>query len=154
MPNNIRLRSTLPLAAFVFVAASVGGCERRIDERDIVRIPLAEVASKVETSQRRPSSKAVLLIDPRSPERYARGHVPGARNVGLQDIPDGSPRPAEIEGYDLLIVYGDGRNDPLARAMVKRLLGTGLKKKRVRMLEGGLQAWTAAGNPLDSAQGG
>ena len=53
-----------------------------------------------------------------------------------------------LAGYDLLIVYGDDYNDPIAEAMSKRLLNLGYKD--VRTLRGGITAWTDAGYALET----
>jgi 3-mercaptopyruvate sulfurtransferase SseA len=50
-----------------------------------------------------------------------------------------------LNGYDLVIVYGDTYNDPLAIAVSKGLIELG---HDARTLRGGLRAWQASGNTV------
>ena len=86
-------------------------------------------------------------VDPRTESDFRAGHIPGAINLPFQDLTTERDR---LSGYDVLVVYGDDHRDPKAEGMSKRLIELGFKD--VRTLRGGLRAWTAAGNPLETAE--
>ena len=86
-------------------------------------------------------------VDPRTESDFRAGHIPGAINLPFQDLAAERDR---LSGYDVLVVYGDGYHDPKAEGMSKRLIELGFKD--VRTLRGGLRAWTAAGNPLETGE--
>lgn len=89
-----------------------------------------------------PEGRVLLLIDPRTPERYSAGHIPGARNVQLSDVPRDRRR-SEIEAFAMVVVYGENPASAPAVAMTKRLIGAGYSKPR--MYRDGLSGWRAAG---------
>jgi len=126
----------------------LAGCEPNITDKDVQPVSLMDVVGRVNRIEQNPNSKALLLVDPRSSERFAAGHIPGARNIGLAEIPARGPRNPDLAQYSMIVVYGEEPNSPVARAMTKRLIGVGYKP--VRMLEGGLAAWKAAGNRVET----
>lgn len=93
--------------------------------------------------KRRANSKAVVL-DVRSPEEFAKGHVPGAVNIDI-NAPDFATK---VERFDkkqtLLVNCHAGSRGAVASAELARL-----GFKTVCNLEGGLDAWEKAGNKAD-----
>ena len=92
--------------------------------------------------------EGVVLLDVLTHEEYARRHLPGALNACIYEIafPDAvekllPDRSTPIVVYD---ATGSTRTALLAR---ERLLSMGYRQ--VSVLEGGLAAWQAAGNPLE-----
>ncbi|WP_405588886.1 sulfurtransferase [Streptomyces sp. NBC_01190] len=104
---------------------------------------------------------------PPGPDEYAKGHLPGARYVDLDAelaAPPGArgrhplPDPADFTaamrraGVDQdrdVVVYDDWNGWGSARAWwLLRWAG----HRRVRVLDGGLAAWTAAGQPLSTEE--
>ncbi|MEN9784807.1 MAG: hypothetical protein RLZZ299_71 [Pseudomonadota bacterium] len=83
------------------------------------------------------------VIDVRTPEEFASGHVPGARNVPL----DGLTLEAveDDPSRDLYLVCRSGRRSAEAAA---RLRAWGASPRDV---SGGTLAWTAAGFPVDQS---
>ncbi len=96
--------------------------------------------------------EGAVLLDVLTPEEYARRHLPGALNACIYEVvfmetvgkllPD---RSTPVVVYD---ATGSTRAAPLAR---ERLLKAGYRD--VSVLEGGIAAWAAAGNPLEPAAG-
>lgn len=131
------------LAALALLGAALAGpmgC-RSVSDDSIRTVGLPEV--------QRPFQKqddSVLFIDPRPAEAFAAARIPGARNLRLPDIDIKDPDPA-LSRYKLLIVYGDNPGSSSARGMVKRLLTAGYK--HARLFPGGLDAWKAAGMPIE-----
>ncbi len=91
------------------------------------------------------SGAAPLVIDVRSPEEYASGHIPGAVNLPFDQV---AQRIAEIDaphGVALYCMVG-----PRARKGESALLAAGYEK--VLHLEGGLAAWQEAGLPVEGTR--
>ena len=88
-------------------------------------------------------NKGGVWVDPRGPDTFATGHIPGAINMPYETVRDDYNR---LGDWSVIIVYGRDYNDPIARAMSKTLLELGFKD--VRTLHGGLRAWQEAGNEL------
>ena len=90
----------------------------------------------------RESGVAPVVIDVRTAEEYASGHIPGAVNIPFDQI---AQRIAEVDaphGVALYCMVG-----PRARKGESALLGAGYQA--VLHLEGGLAAWQAAGLPVE-----
>jgi rhodanese-related sulfurtransferase len=91
------------------------------------------------------SGTAPVVIDVRTAEEYASGHVPGAVNIPFDQV---AQRIAELDaprGVALYCMVG-----PRARKGESALLAAGYES--VLHLEGGLAAWQAAGLPVERAQ--
>jgi rhodanese-related sulfurtransferase len=98
-----------------------------------------------ELSARRTSGTAPVVIDVRTPEEYATGHIPGALNIPFDQV---AQRISEVEaphGVALYCMVG-----PRARKGESALLSAGYTS--VLHLEGGLAAWQAAGLPVEPDQ--
>jgi phage shock protein E len=94
--------------------------------------------SAAELHAQRESGAAPVVVDVRTPEEYAAGHVPGAVNIPFDQVAE---RIAEIDaphGVALYCMVG-----PRARKGESALLAAGYAS--VFHLEGGLAAWQAAG---------
>lgn len=90
---QVRPRVSILAAAAIALVGMLGGCQRAISDKDIQPISLAEVRALTQSD--RPD--VVLLIDPRSPAAFARGHLPGARNLSLEAIDDRFGTTPELE---------------------------------------------------------
>jgi rhodanese-related sulfurtransferase len=84
-----------------------------------------------------------VLIDVRTPEEFAAGHIPGALNIPYDELP---ARLHELEGRqgDEVVVYC--RTGRRAKIAEDALTEAGFVN--VRDLEGHMVAWTAADYPL------
>jgi len=101
--------------------------------------------SAAQLHAQRESGAAPVVIDVRTPQEYASGHIPGAVNVAFDEV---AQRIAEIDaphGVALYCMVG-----PRARKGESALLAAGYEK--VFHLEGGLAAWQAAGLPVEGAR--
>lgn len=90
------------------------------------------------------SDGSALLIDVREPDEWAAGHAPDAVHMPLgrltiADLPSDRP---------IVAVCRSGHRSGKA---TNRLRAAGLD---VRNLVGGMQAWSAAGQPVVTADGG
>ncbi len=121
--------------------ATTVGCDVNITDKDVEFITVGEAMALKEESP-----DATIFLDPRPVEAFRQGHIPGARNLRLPEVPAGAPLQRGLDEADTLIVYGDNPGTPAARAMAKRLLANGYSV--VRLLQGGLAEWTAQGGEL------
>ena len=143
---QVRPRVSILAAAAIALVGMLGGCQRAISDKDRQPISLAEVRALTQSD--RPD--VVLLIDPRSPAAFARGHLPGARNLSLEAIDDRFGTTPELERYANLVVYGDDPGTGVGRAMAKRLMSVGYKS--VRLFFGGVSEWRRAGLELETSE--
>ncbi len=107
--------------------------------------PEAPSIAATELSARRTSGAAPVVIDVRTPEEYAAGHIPGALNIPFDQV---AQRISEVDaphGVALYCMVG-----PRARKGESALLSAGYTS--VLHLEGGLAAWQAAGLPVEREQ--
>jgi phage shock protein E len=120
----------------------------------LVLLALCTATSAEETSREAPSiapaeiveqrgaGKAPVLIDVRTAQEYAAGHIPGAINIPYDEV---AARISEVDaphGVALYCMVG-----PRARKGESALLEIDYEK--VLHLEGGMAAWQAAGLPLE-----
>ena len=83
-----------------------------------------------------------VVLDVRGPDEFAEGHVPGAVNLPLDDLPQAAPR---FAGQDVVTVCKSGGRSAMA-AQVLDAAGA-----RAWSLTGGTQAWVKAGHPIEQA---
>jgi rhodanese-related sulfurtransferase len=132
------------VAAMTPLLACVVGCEPDITDADIKYIDTPSVRQLTVSAETNPH--AVLLIDPRAPDVFAVGHIPGAKNIDLPAIDRDGGRKKWIEAYSEIVVYGDNPGSAVAKALTKRLLH--LKYSDVFMYGGGMMEWQKAGFPV------
>lgn len=87
--------------------------------------------------------EVAVLVDVRTPEEFADGHVPGAVNIPLQDI---GSRQGELESYrdkEVHLICRSGGRSARAASM---LSASGFDTVNV---EGGTLAWQAAGKAVE-----
>lgn len=134
------------LLAPVFVSA-LSGCAVGLSDNDIVMASADDVKSLVDDAARPGRSWRLVLVDPRSAEVFAQGHLPKALNV--EPIQHGNKPPKPIRDASNVIVYGRDPGDALARGMTKRLMESGVTG--VRLYAGGLREWAMRGFPIEPA---
>ena len=84
-----------------------------------------------------------VLLDARSPELYAKGHVPGAINLPHAKIVEGKLR--AYPGDTLFVVYCAGPHCNGAHRAALRLAGLG---RPVKLMIGGVTGWLDEGFAL------
>lgn len=148
-PWRCRCLSGLCLAAVV----SLVGCDKSITDRDIEEISLSEVQRLLSESKSESKPDLVLLMDPRPPQQFEAGHIPGARNIQLdefqsQDLKQG--RIPAYERFETIVVYGNDPASAVGRAMTKRLLANDYRD--VYWFRGGIADWVSSGGSLDKGK--
>lgn len=127
-------------AALMIVAALLAGCDQnKITDEDITAVTEQQVADAIGTTE-------TVIVDVRRPTRYAEEHIPGAVNIYLPDIRRFDGRLATAKK---IFVYGQGWEDRLASAGVKKMLALGYSN--VFEFRGGLQVWKDAGRQVESS---
>ncbi|MBD0693044.1 rhodanese-like domain-containing protein [Streptomyces sp. CBMA123] len=98
--------------------------------------------------QLKPRLGQLTLIDVRSPGEYARGHIPGARNIPLDQLDRALPALRTAAGKnELAVVCAAGQR---ARSACAQLADAGIT---ALVVTGGTNAWTGAGHPVDQVAG-
>ena len=103
----------------------------------------------------------VVVIDTRSPDAYAAGHVPGAVNVHeiftylAMSTPEGMAElrgkfaaafgAAGLSGAETAVCYEESMNSGFGQSCRGYFLLSWLGYPKAKVLHGGFQAWTAAG---------
>jgi rhodanese-related sulfurtransferase len=86
---------------------------------------------------------AITLIDARTAEEFAGGHVPGAINVPVAELSDLEQK--HRSAYEDLIVTmcgSTGRGEKASSILISHGL------TNVQVMQGGLKAWREAGFPV------
>jgi len=86
----------------------------------------------------------LVILDVRTPQEFAEGHVPGARNIPHDQL---ASRIAEVMGEkdkDIVLYCGRGKRAALAADTLK---ANGFEK--LLHLEGDMQKWTEDNRPIE-----
>jgi rhodanese-related sulfurtransferase len=96
---------------------------------------------------------SVVMVDARSPEEYALGHIPGAIN-----IPEGQVelnfRKFEklLKQASLLIIYCSGGSCGTSEEVAKELIAKGISNSKVAVDQDGLPGWIRTKNPIETGE--
>ena len=122
--------------------------------------------SPVELGEAIDSGESLVIIDTRDDATYASGHIPGA--VNLRDIftylatstPEGMEAMHEkfvsefgrigLSGKETAVLYEDTMSSGFGQSCRGYFLLTHLGYPKIKVLHGGLGAWTKAGLPLST----
>lgn len=137
------------MLAMIFLAG-LSGCNVTTDDSKIQMISVGEVRRLWQDSQSGAAPDALLLVDPRPATAFSRGHIPGARNMHLEEVQPKSGRSQEVERFRRIVVYGDNPGSPAARGLVKRFMANSYD--RVFLMDGGLDEWVRQGGRVQSVQ--
>ncbi len=109
---------------------------------DVPRLSIQEVRALQEANN-------VTIIDVMTPDRYARSHVAGAKNIPQADIID---RAAEIPKTGNVVIYCECPNDEESLGSTKSLM-RGLGYTNLKVMQGpfALTLWKQAGYPVEGS---
>ena len=105
--------------------------------------PRGRLASQLQATQMINRGRSTAVIDVRTPDEFAAGHLRDAKNIPLADLGNriGELDKAKIKTV-ILVCQNGTRTDKAARL----LKTAGFED--IYGLEGGMTAWTAAGLPV------
>lgn len=127
------------------------GCnsEVKVTDDDLVVITAADldglILANTKTTNRK---KQACIIDSRTADRYAAGHIAGSINLTSRAVRADDPR---LSDYKVLVVYGQGWMDSSALIVSKRLLA--LRYDNVKTYRGGTDDWVETGHVLIPSSG-
>ncbi len=89
------------------------------------------------------------VVDIRSPEQHAAGHIPGAENESINAaLKQGDAQAVDRidagDGVPIVTVCNQGGSCRIASDLLRK------KDVEAYALEGGMKAWMAAGNPVET----
>jgi phage shock protein E len=84
----------------------------------------------------------LVVLDVRTPEEFAEGHVPGAVNVPHDQVEARLGELQSLRDKDVVLYCRSGRRAGMAAETLQKAGFT-----RLQHLEGDMQGWTAAGRP-------
>lgn len=126
------------LALLVILTATGTAIAQDAEIVNSTTIGADELMSRIE------AETAPTILDVRTPEEFAAGHVPGAINIPYTELEERYSE-LELESSDELVVYcQSGRRAAIAEAALSELGFT-----NVRDLDGHIAAWKQAERPLE-----
>ena len=148
--NNVRTAGVLlgfGLIIGIGLGGAGGGCTEKTSDATIKDMPLAELRQHLKDQESSKDKDVVVVLDARSGKEFAAGHIPDARNLTLDAIPDRKDElDPRLTRYGYRVVYGNDPGSAVAMAVTKRMLGAGYSD--VYLFRGGLEEWKRAGLPV------
>lgn len=135
-------RRTPALILLLLLAANAGAAPTMVKPGEETAYQARDVAAS-EALERAPD---VTVLDVRTPEEYAAGHIEGAVNVNVDD-PAFARRVADLDRSGRYLVHCSANvpNGRSARAMTTM---TELGFEELENLVGGFAAWSSAGGEI------
>jgi rhodanese-related sulfurtransferase len=143
MPRRAAQRS-IAIGLLLVIASLAAGCDAfgpRISDASLKYVEPEQLRQWRGNDQ-----QPVVLIDVRSEQAFASGHLPEARHMPLPQLQPSDPR---LVGDHRLVVYGRDGQDPVGPAAGKKLLGQGYTQ--VYVLRNGLAGWRDAGGEVTAS---
>jgi phage shock protein E len=131
--SGMRFLSALLVAA---VSLALVGCSRSAN--GVSSIEPAELEQRIESGQ------APVVLDVRTPEEYAAGHIPGALNIPHTELASRLGELSAGKSEEIVVHCASGKRAGIAERV---LLDAGYT--RVRDLDGHMSGWREAGYPLE-----
>lgn len=97
----------------------------------------------IQTAQELIKDSTVTVIDVRTPQEFAQGHIKGARLIPVQELGERMSELASLKERQILVYCHSGNRSSIASRM---LLKNGFKK--ISNLQGGITAWNNRGNTI------
>ncbi len=135
------MRTATLQALLVLACLALASCAKNISDKNVDLIDVQQMA-KIHSRE----AKDVLIIDARSPDAFAAGHIPGARNIRLPQIRENDRDPA-LERYKRIVIYGQNPGSAPAMALAKRMLAAGYSD--VVLFKPGFDAWKSSGMSVE-----
>ena len=99
---------------------------------------MVEEVSPEDVKERIDADEDTQIVDIRSPAEFERGHIPGAINIPMAELPS---RVDEVEwGDDVVVACPIGQSSVQAARLIGSYEGVG-DDSAVRSMAGGYRAW-------------
>lgn len=99
------------------------------------------------------ASGQVVFVDARNDEAYEEGHIPGAFQVDNYNFDRDFPLFREdIEEAEIIVVYCGGGECSDSIYVATGLEEMGIARSRIRLFEGGINAWLDEDLPVDEGR--
>lgn len=143
MQSLMKIAKTAALGLLLLVAVTLGAVKiNRLLGRESSpgnrSVTVSELKLALDKGQR------LILLDVDDRPKYAKGHIPGAKNIPLDELEVRGPN--ELNLSDPVVIYCRCRNDELSDAASEGLKQVGFSN--VRVLEGGFMRWEEDGQPV------
>lgn len=126
------LQKIVGVCAFVFITSSSVWAQ---GWQDISQVELLSVQE---------SGTPLEIIDVRTPEEFASGHVPGARNIPLDDLEANLPGLAALKDQPVVVYCRSGRRAGIA---LEKLTQEGFSQ--LKHLDGDILGWQENDLPME-----
>jgi 3-mercaptopyruvate sulfurtransferase SseA len=124
----------------------------KVSDKDVQKVDYGQLVQMIEKGGKTPP----LIVDVRSPEKFAAGHIPGAINIPFTELTKDNPMLGGAEGRSLIpsfgtsslnpiVVYSFSWTDALSHGAAKKLMRLGYAKDRIYDFRGGLDFWQKSG---------
>ncbi len=104
----------------------------------------AELAADALVARQATGDAALIVLDVRSAEEFAAGHVPGAINVPHDALEGQLSALPQLKDHDVVVYCKSGRRAGLALEVLARHGYT-----RLQHLSGDMEGWRAASRPVE-----
>jgi rhodanese-related sulfurtransferase len=104
----------------------------------------AELAADALVARQATGDAALIVLDVRSAEEFAAGHVPGAINVPHDALEGQLSTLPQLKDHDVVVYCKSGRRAGLALEVLARHGYT-----RLQHLTGDMEGWRAASRPVE-----
>lgn len=111
-------------------------------------MPTSTALRPADLDRLRSEHSDLRIIDVRTPGEFAGRHIPGSYNVPLPELAEHRRELGSGQGGPVVLVCESGRRAALAQ---DQLAGANLAN--VHVLDGGVAAWAAAGQPVARLDG-
>ncbi len=137
--------SRLHLLAGCIVVALSAACTATDNDATHVAGPKSVTAA--ELTEQIQSSKSPLILDVRSEQEFAEGHIPGALNIPYDQLGDRLSEIGVAKTDEIVVHCRSGHRAGIAE---KLLIQAGYSD--VRDLDGHMNAWQSGGYPIEESQ--
>jgi rhodanese-related sulfurtransferase len=140
MPSKESSMMGSNLGIRIAIAASLllGACGSDIEESAGTRISAVELAERIQTDT------PPFVLDVRTTQEFANGHVPGAVHIPHDELASRLEELPVERSEEIVVHCQSGRRASLAEATLREA-----GYSNVRDLEGHWQAWQGAGLPVE-----
>lgn len=130
--------------AMAFAIAVMGaGCSGESGSAEESHEAAQQVITAADLVERLETADAPVILDVRSPEEYAEGHIPGAINVPYDQIAANLDSLESFLTSEIIVYCRTGRRATVAENALREAGFT-----EVLDLEGHMTAWNEAGHPV------